>query len=885
MPHTVGHSSLIKTILHKTLAEGLYNDIVHQFSSFYYFLGKTIQWNYENTPPYPTDSLQYEKETRDEIITCKRIRPNDVAFVIPRNNWTAGTRYDMYDNEYNTEILGLNITNGGSGYLTIPTITITGGGGSGAVFTGVIDNGSGKLVGVDVVSRGYGYTSTPTVTITGGGGSGAVATAVLNLSVTGKQKLEECVFYVMTSDFNVYICLDNNLNSLSTVIPVGSQPNSFSLSDGYVWKYMYNVPIPLRTKFLTEDYIPVTSALTNTFYNNGALDALTILNKGSGYTSAQILVNGDGFLETDPIFINQINILSGGTGFTTATATFSDPVLNTSAFIANASVFLGQKIFNTNKDFYEVVTPGTFGATAPSHKKSIAKNGTAVLKYIGTTLKGTLTVSSGAISAINLTASIRNYTITNSGSGYLTVPTVTISGGGGTGASAIPKLNNGNVLYISPINEGDGYTSIPTVKIGTSWTASTSLTLNSQVTNALKLYTVTTAGTSGTVAPTGTAASIPATGGTAVLAYAGVEATATAVRKFGSGYSSVPTLTVTGARSTEPEFQFLTEKSSAIIIPVINSGQLDSVIIENPGIGYSFAALTVSAQGGAGSEAELIADLSVGNIDSLQANSEMLTTPGTIEAIKIISNGYGYSTANVRIEGDGTGARATATINSVNGSISKINITNKGTNYSYANVTIVGNGSAATARAIPSPKNGHGKNSPDELYARKLMFYGNVSVDLNQGLQINNDYRQLGIIKNPTAYNSTNYFNDLLGSSCFICATSINVNSFPKDSLVFVNRTLTVTSGATDITQVIVKKYRVVTATSSAILLLSLDNDVPQINDTFFNGNSPPQTFIVNTVGNPGIDKYSGQMMFIDNKSAFTPSSQEVVTLRTIIQF
>jgi len=221
MPHTVGHSSLIKTILHKTLAEGLYNDIVHQFSSFYYFLGKTIQWNYENTPPYPTDSLQYEKETRDEIITCKRIRPNDVAFVIPRNNWTAGTRYDMYDNEYNTEILGLNITNGGSGYLTIPTITITGGGGSGAVFTGVIDNGSGKLVGVDVVSRGYGYTSTPTVTITGGGGSGAVATAVLNLSVTGKQKLEECVFYVMTSDFNVYICLDNNLNSLSTVIPVG----------------------------------------------------------------------------------------------------------------------------------------------------------------------------------------------------------------------------------------------------------------------------------------------------------------------------------------------------------------------------------------------------------------------------------------------------------------------------------------------------------------------------------------------------------------------------------------------------------------------------------------------------------------------------------------
>jgi hypothetical protein len=113
----------------------------------------------------------------------------------------------------------------------------------------------------------------------------------------------------------------------------------------------------------------------------------------------------------------------------------------------------------------------------------------------------------------------------------------------------------------------------------------------------------------------------------------------------------------------------------------------------------------------------------------------------------------------------------------------------------------------------------------------------------------------------------------------------INVNNFPKDTIVFVNRTVTVSCGATDISQVIAKRYRVIRPTATAILLLSLDNDTPQINDTFFNSNSPVQTFSVNTVGNPTVDKYSGQMMFIDNKAAFTPSSQEVVTLRTIIQF
>jgi hypothetical protein len=41
----------------------------------------------------------------------------------------------------------------------------------------------------------------------------------------------------------------------------------------------------------------------------------------------------------------------------------------------------------------------------------------------------------------------------------------------------------------------------------------------------------------------------------------------------------------------------------------------------------------------------------------------------------------------------------------------------------------------------------------------------------------------------------------------------------------------------------------------------------------------------VATVGYPNVDKYSGQMMFIDNKGGFTPSGAETVTLRTVIKF
>ena len=626
MSNVIGESSLIKTILHKSLAEGVYRDIVTKNASYYYFLGKTLEWTdqeYGNSavsgqPPYPIDSFSYEQDVRNEIITFKEIKPTDVQFVVPRHDWIINTVYDMYDDEYSTEIIGLDIISGGTGYISLPTITITGGGGTGASFTAVVDGLTERIIGVEQVSRGTGYTSAPTVTITGGGGAGAVMSAVLNIAPSGTQKLEDCIFYVMTDEFNIYKCLDNNNNAPSTAKPIGTQLEPIILSDGYIWKYMYNVPISLRNKFLTGDQIPVTSALTNQFYNNGSLNNISILNKGSGYTSATILVNGDGYKESDPIYIETITPIVGGSGFTTPTITLSDPVSNVSPFIAQASVFLGQKIYNADRDFYEVVTPGTLGLNEPSHREGLVRNGTVVLKYIASTARATLTVVDGAITGVNLIGSVRDAIVINPGSGYTSEPTVTITGGGGTGAAGIAKLHNGSVLYISVINQGKDYTSTPTIIVGTEWTATTAVNLNDQIFYSNKLYTITTAGTTGTTPPTHQGGS--EANGTAILTEAGFAATATAVRKYGSGYKSSPEITIIGTRTSEPEFTIFTSLSDAKIIPVLDNGQISSLIIEDPGVGYTFAELSIINAGG-GTGAELLANLNVGNIDSLQANN------------------------------------------------------------------------------------------------------------------------------------------------------------------------------------------------------------------------------------------------------------------------
>ncbi|MBF8793612.1 phage tail protein [Pseudomonas monteilii] len=76
------------------------------------------------------------------------------------------------------ELAAIELTSGGSGYTSAPTVAFSGGGGgTGAAATAII--GDGEVVGFTITNAGSGYTSTPTITLTGGSGTGAAASAVL----------------------------------------------------------------------------------------------------------------------------------------------------------------------------------------------------------------------------------------------------------------------------------------------------------------------------------------------------------------------------------------------------------------------------------------------------------------------------------------------------------------------------------------------------------------------------------------------------------------------------------------------------------------------------------------------------------------------------------
>jgi len=77
---------------------------------------------------------------------------------------------------------GISLNTLGAGYTSTPTVSITGGGGSGASAYATVTDG--VVTGITLTSGGSGYTSAPTVTITGGGAT-TDATAKATLAITG----------------------------------------------------------------------------------------------------------------------------------------------------------------------------------------------------------------------------------------------------------------------------------------------------------------------------------------------------------------------------------------------------------------------------------------------------------------------------------------------------------------------------------------------------------------------------------------------------------------------------------------------------------------------------------------------------------------------------
>lgn len=92
-------------------------------------------------------------------------------------------------------------------------------------------------------------------------------------------------------------------------------------------------------------------------------------------------------------------------------------------------------------------------------------DGTGLFKFALVASPASSTSSQATATAVLTGPFVTSYTVTYGGSGYTSAPGVTVTGGGGDGASAQAMIGGGAVTNLIPINAGSGYTSAPTVTI------------------------------------------------------------------------------------------------------------------------------------------------------------------------------------------------------------------------------------------------------------------------------------------------------------------------------------------------------------------------------------------------------------------------------------
>ena len=86
--------------------------------------------------------------------------------------------------------------------------------------------------------------------------------------ITGSTRLYDANYYVMNSDFKVYICIDNGSSGISTTGNASLDEPTFTdlepskagtSGDGYLWKYLFTVSPSDIIKFDSTDFISVSN--------------------------------------------------------------------------------------------------------------------------------------------------------------------------------------------------------------------------------------------------------------------------------------------------------------------------------------------------------------------------------------------------------------------------------------------------------------------------------------------------------------------------------------------------------------------------------------------------------------------------------------------------
>jgi len=308
---------------------------------------------------------------------------------------------------------------------------------------------------------------------------------------------------------------------------------------------------------------------------------------------------------------------------------------------------------------------------------------------------------------------------------------------------------------------------------------------------------------------------------------------------------------------------------------------------------------------------------------------------GSIKIVTITDSGVGLGTANrtytrVPIKGDGIGAECTVIINN-DQKVESVVVSSQGSGYTYGNIDLVA-GNVPTGTTIPAfnviitPKGGHGADIYRELGAYNVLLYSRIENDIqNPDFITGNQIARVGIVENPkissgslltsdkasavyalrltgTGYSSATFTTDSYFTQTVATATTAvgRVISYDQTTGVLkywqdrslagfttVGIAITNPTYGFDLTE-----FTSSPSTGGSITIVPSSGSNLSIN-TSFSGISTvinSRTYYLgqeftNGIASPEVKKYSGNIIYVDNRPAITRSSNQKEDIKVILQF
>ena len=384
-------------------------------------------------------------------------------------------------------------------------------------------------------------------------------------------------FYVVTSSYNVYKCMDNNGGVVSTVEPTSTASGIVKIADGYQWKFMYNINTSDVLKFVTTGYIPVKTLTADDSSSQWTVQQASV---NGAVEFVKVNTAGTNYLGTNGYFAS---IANSSTMALSTHSSGTDNIYNYSSIYISGGLGSGQlrRIINYVGATKTITVNGAF-STSPNTtstyyvgpRVSVVGDGSGALAYANVTLPALASSATGnsinEIIIVNRGTNYSKYEVVinaNTSHGASAAANGAIAPIGGHGSDPVKELGGYNVMLSLKI-DGDetgtlftnndfrvvGLVSNPLLYSGlqangTVYDLTTKLTVTAK-SAALSGDEIITGGTSGAQARYVTFANTNATGTAGIISVTGMTGTFVAAESI-TGNTSTVTATVSSINTRD----------------------------------------------------------------------------------------------------------------------------------------------------------------------------------------------------------------------------------------------------------------------------------------------------------------------------------------------